>query len=59
MVEEKIKCDVLIRDCSLLAEGMLVKNNMAIAIKDGRILDILPEMQADKYEAKNTVKEQH
>ena len=58
MVEDKIKCDVLIRDCSLLAEGMLVKNNMAIAIKDGRILDILPEMQADKYEAKNTVKEQ-
>lgn len=58
MVEEKIKCDVLIRDCSLLAEGMLVKNNMAIAIKDGRILDILPEAQADKYEAKEIVKEQ-
>ena len=58
MVEEKRKCDVLIRDCSLLAEGMLVKNNMAIAIKDGRILDILPEPEADKYEANETVKEQ-
>ena len=58
MVEEKRKCEVLIRDCSLLAESMLVKNNMAIAIKDGRILDIMPEPEADKYEANETVKEQ-
>ena len=57
MVEEKIKCDLLIRDCSLLAAGMLVKKHMAIAVKEGKILDILPETDADKYEAKEIVKE--
>ena len=58
MVEERIKCDLLIRDCTALVEGMLVKEHMAIAIEDGKILDILPEAEADKYEAKEIVKEQ-
>ena len=58
MVEEKRKCDLLIRDCTALVEGMLVKEHMAIAIEDGKILDILPEAEADKYEAKEIVKEQ-
>ena len=41
----------------MLAAGMLVKEHMAMAVNDGKILDILPEADADKYEAKETVKE--
>ena len=57
MVEEKINCDLLIHDCTVLVEGMQLKEHMAIVVKDGRILDILPEAEAAKYAAKETVKD--
>ena len=56
--QEKIQCDILIRDCSALVEGMQIKEHLAIAIKDGKILDILPQAQAGKYEAQEIITEQ-
>ncbi len=57
MGERNLTCDILIEDCSLLAAGMEIKDHMTIAIKNGRIMDILSAAAAGKYKARDVVRD--
>lgn len=59
MGETNLICDTLIHDCSVVADGLEIKDHMSVAIKDGRIMDILPQEAAHKYQAKEIIQEQN
>ncbi|MDO4274489.1 MAG: amidohydrolase family protein [Eubacteriales bacterium] len=53
-----ISCDILIKEASCLTEDFSVADDQAIAIKDGRILAVCPQSEADKlYQCDHIVAE--
>lgn len=47
-MRETISCDILIKEASCLTEDFSVADHQAIAIKDGRILSVCPQGQAER-----------